>query len=328
MGLASGLLDATGQLEDVPCNLCGADDYSVIRPARYSHADAGELSQRFRSSGDEVLIDQLVRCQRCGLQYVSPRLRLESILEGYSSAVDEDFVSQVGARERTFERCLDLVEAHAGPRGRILDVGTAGGSFLHVAQHRGWQVAGCEPSRWLCTWAQEHYGLRISPGTVFDMKEDENGSFDVVTLWDVLEHVPDPKGLLVECRRLLKPGGLLVVNYPDIGSWIARVMGRKWVFLLSVHLYYFTSATIQRLLHQAGFGLIHRGPHVQTLELGYIARRMNAYVPGISRIGSRLVSLLRVQHAMVPYWMGQTCVFARPIVNRPQKHKPVSRDPS
>ena len=87
MGLASGLLDATGQLEDVPCNLCGADDYSVIRPARYSHADAGELSQRFRSSGDEVLIDQLVRCQRCGLQYVSPRLRLEFILEGYSSAV-------------------------------------------------------------------------------------------------------------------------------------------------------------------------------------------------------------------------------------------------
>lgn len=299
------------QLEYVPCNLCGVDDYQVIYAARYDRMTASSLAEKFRSSGDEVLVDQLVQCNRCGLQYLNPRVRGELILEGYSSGADKNFVSQTAAREHTFAKCLDLVEKHAHARGRILDVGTAGGSFLHVARQRGWQVAGCEPSRWLCEWAREHYGIRIHPGTVFDMKENEKGSFDVVTLWDVLEHVSDPRGLLLECRDLLKPGGLLVVNYPDIGSWIARVMRRRWVFLLSVHLYYFTPATIQRLLHDTGFTPFARRPHIQTLELGYILYRMKAYVPWAHSVGSKLAQLLHVEHAQVPYWIGQTLVLAK-----------------
>ncbi len=298
-------------LENVPCNLCGKDDYTVIYPARYDQASSDNFADKFRSSGDETLVDPMVQCRHCGLQYLNPRPRQDMILEGYSAGTDEKFVSQAVARENTFGKCLDLVEKYSPSRGRILDIGAAAGSFLHVAQKRGWQIAGCEPNRWMCEWAQSHYGIRIQPGTLFDLQKVTDQSFDVITLWDVLEHTPDPKVVLLECQRLLKPDGLLIVNYPDIGSWIARAMGRKWVFLLSVHLYYFDRRTIRNLLQATGFIPLQLRPHIQSLELGYILERMKPYIPWVPGMASQLVKSLRLEHCQVPYWVGQTLVIAK-----------------
>ena len=299
-------------LESVPCNLCGADDFEIIYPPRYESAKPEEIANTFRSSGDEVLLDQLVRCKRCGLQYLNPRLRADVVIEGYSAGSDELFVSQAPGRERTFAKSLRMIERLYSQRGRLLDVGTAGGSFLAVAKKAGWEVAGCEPNRWLCAWAKEHYGLPVVPGTVFDMRLAPD-SFDVVTLWDVLEHTPDPKATLLECRRVLKQKGLLVVNYPDIESLVSRLMGRKWVFLLSVHLYYFTGKTLPRILEELGFKVVQRRRHWQTLELGYILFRMEAYIKPIARALGWLVKRLGLAHLQIPYWMGQNLVIVEKL---------------
>lgn len=298
-------------LEDVACNLCGAEDYEVVYPARYADAQPDDVKNNFRSSGDEILVDQLVRCRSCGLQYLTPRLKSDVVITGYSEGTDEVFISQNAARERTFAKNLDLIERLVSQKGRILDIGTAGGAFLGIAKQRGWEVAGCEPNRWLAEWGSGHYGITIQPGTIFDMQLPD-ASFDVVTLWDVLEHTPDPKSVLLECRRLLKPEGLLVVNYPDIGASISRLMGRKWVFLLSVHLYYFTVETIQKMLAETGFETTKMKRHWQSLELGYILFRMRPYIHWLSNIGTKIAETLRLENVQIPYWMGQMLALARP----------------
>ncbi len=296
-------------LENVVCNLCGADDYSVVYPPRYELAKPEEILNTFRSSGDERLLDQLVRCNQCGLEYLNPRLRADVVIEGYSSGSDETFISQVAGRERTFSASLKLIEKYKPARGRLLDVGTAGGSFLSVAKRVGWDVEGCEPNRWMCDWANQHYGLKVVPGTIFDMRL-ESESFDTVTLWDVLEHTPDPKATLLECKRVLKSSGLLVVNFPDIQSAVARLMGRRWVFLLSVHLYYFTTATLTRMLNELGFQVVKVKRHWQTLELGYILFRMEAYLHAVARGLGWLVKRLGLAHLQIPYWMGQVLAIS------------------
>lgn len=299
-------------LETVPCAICGSQACRVVYEARDDRA-ALEAAAEFRSSGDEPLRERLVQCADCGLQYVSPRLRHDVVLAGYAAGADESFVSEARGREATFARCLKLVERHTGGRrGRLLDVGTAGGSFLHVARRRGWLVDGCEPNRWLCAWAREHYGLEVRPGTLFE-QDYESGGFDVVSLWDVLEHTPDPKAVVAECHRVLRDDGLFVVNYPDIGSWIARLMGRRWVFLLSVHLYYFTRDTLTHLLEDAGFRVVAIRPHIQRLSLSYICRRAEDHVGWPARAlgaGMRAVGLGELQ---APYWVGQTIVLARRV---------------
>jgi len=297
------------QMEHVPCNLCGADDYTVIYEAKYDPETEQDLVEKFKSSGDELLIDQVVKCKRCGLIYTNPRLNQDLIFKGYSMGEDPTFVSQAKGREITFARSLNYIEKHA-KKGKILDIGTAGGTFLHVAKQRGWEVYGLEPNKWLCDWGKKQYGIDISHKSLFDQQYPDN-FFDVVTLYDVLEHMGDPKRTLQECNRILKPGGILVVNYPDIGSWLSRLMRRRWIFLLSVHIYYFTRPTIKAMLAKTGFKVEVVKPHIQTLSLGYLIYRMEAYSKLLHKTSKPVVKALRMNNLQVPYWLGQTFVLAR-----------------
>ncbi|MBS3106475.1 methyltransferase domain-containing protein [Candidatus Woesearchaeota archaeon] len=130
-------------------------------------------------------------------------------------------------------------------------------------------------------------------------------------MYDVLEHMGDPKRTLQECNRILKPGGILVVNYPDIGSWLSRLMRRRWIFLLSVHIYYFTRPTIKAMLAKTGFKVEVVKPHIQTLSLGYLIYRMEAYSKLLHKTSKPVVKALRMNNLQVPYWLGQTFVLAR-----------------
>ncbi len=298
-------------LEHVSCFLCNtADQYDVVYEARAERDKDVDLGQTLRASGDELLIDQLVRCRICGIQYVNPRLRSDLISSGYTEGEDPAYVSQLEARKRTFAASLDRIERAAGGCGRLLDVGTAAGAFVAAARERGWDAEGCEPNRWLATWGARHFGVTIRQGTLFDQDYPE-GSFDVITLWDVIEHTADPPAVLERCRALLRPGGILVVNYPDIGSWIARVLGRRWLFLTSVHLFYFDRRTIRLMLEKSGYHVESVRPHVQRLELDYILSRGAVLSPTVSAAARALARPLKLARKVVPYWLGQTFVICR-----------------
>ena len=299
------------QFESVPCNVCGADAFEVVVPSRREPGRPVDLATVFRSSGDEPLQDQMVRCSSCGLHYVRPRLRWDLILEGYRGGSDESFVSQVTMRERTFRRGLRQIEATARPAGRrVLDVGAAGGSFLAAARERGYEPLGCEPSAWMCGFARERYGLELHPGTIFDVPLP-SGSVDLLTLWDVIEHTPDPRAVLDEAHELLARDGVLAMSYPDYGSLVARLMGRRWVFNLTVHLYYFERRTMGDLLRRAGFAPLRFRPYFQTLELGYVARRAAPYLGPLGGLATGSVRLAGLDRVPLQYWVGQTLVVAR-----------------
>lgn len=297
-------------LEHVACNLCGADDAATVSEARYPEGRQRDLVRTFRASGDELLIDRLVECRRCGLRYVNPRPAGTAVVAAYAAGDDPAYVSQVEARERTFAAAVAHIESLTQARGRVLDIGTAAGAFLAAARGRGWEVDGCEPNRWLADWGSRHYGLRIRSGELFD-QDFVPQSFDVVTLWDVIEHTPDPSRVVRHVAGLLRPGGLLIVNYPDIGSWIARFLGRRWPFLTSVHLYYFTRTTMTRFLERHGFDVVEVRPHIQRLELDYLLARGAVLSRPLSNVARAAATCLGLSRRQAPYWIGQTFVAAR-----------------
>jgi SAM-dependent methyltransferase len=295
--------------EHVPCCLCGADNYEVVYQALDGKEPDADLST-FRASSDDLLTDQLVRCKFCAFQYVTPRVPEDLVLTGYKHGDDPTYVSQLAAREATFARSLDRIERAAPGKGRLLDIGTAAGAFVAAARDRGWDAEGCEPNEWLADWGSRHYDIPIRKGDLLH-QQYADASFDVITLWDVIEHIPNPVAVLERCRALLKPGGVLVVNYPDIGSWIARVLGRRWLFLNAVHLYYFDRRTIRLMLEKSGYRVEAVSPHVQRLELDYILFRGSVLSRTLSTLARTVTRALRLGRIHVPYWLGQTFILGR-----------------
>lgn len=296
--------------ETVSCNLCGSSQ-TKVKFQGTTDPDTEKLLKSYSASGNFVSEETLVECVDCGLIYTSPRLRKDLILKGYTDAQDPTYVSQAKGRILSFQQCLKSVEQFV-QKGVVLDVGAAAGFFLKVAKDKGWKTYGIEPSKYLSDFGNREYGVGITCGTVETVPTLPE-PMDVVTLWDVLEHTFDPKDVLKRCNRYLKEGGYVVVNYPNIGNWMARLAGKNYWFILSVHLYYFVPKTIQKLLHEAGFEVVSSKPHFQWLEFGYLAYRLEAYLPKPAKFLGRCLKFLGLDKTLIPYFAAQTRVIARKV---------------
>ncbi len=138
-------------------------------------------------------------------------------------------------------------------RGRILDVGCGNGLFLSWMKELGWEVVGVEPDEKAVKVAREEYGLEVYQGTLESIKFPDN-SFDVITMSHVIEHVPDPLTLLYECKRILKPGGKLIVITPNIKSLGCSIFGKDWLHWDPPrHLFLFSPRSLRVYAEQAGF---------------------------------------------------------------------------
>ncbi len=294
-------------VEHVACNLCGADDAALLYPNtlpegehHMRHIEALQCTHPGYGVHGPV-----VKCRRCGLVYINPRPNGPDVLSDYEQVVDELYIQEREGRVLTFQRHLRPLERIVGPPDgkRLLDVGCHIGVFVDVAQQRGWDAWGIEPSRWAAEQAQAQ-GLKVVNGTLATC-DLVAASFDVITLWDVIEHVPDPRAELAHVHRLLKPsGGVVVIHTIDIESLFARLMGRRWPWLMEMHLYYFSPRTLRRMLQELNLQVIHASPQGRYLRLGYLVSRLQAYSQPLYRLLDVTITRLKLRRLAVSVNLG------------------------
>lgn len=291
-------------MRSVNCNLCGATEWSMRYPSTIREDSLLQNSEAFRCThsgyGRHYAI---VECNNCGLVYSNPRPDAQDIVESYVAVKDPLYLQEREGRVLTFERHLRPVMKLYPPPARLLDVGAYIGVFVEIAAQHGYDAWGLEPSQWAFGEARKQ-GLQMIEGTLETVDLPE-ASYDVVTMWDVIEHVTDPQGELRRAHRLLKPGGLLVVHTMDIDSLFARVMRRRWPWLMEMHIYYFSRRTLGVMLENAGFEVVRAVPQGRYLRLKYFATRLGALLgEPVGRVSGGLFRLLRLSHVPIPINMG------------------------
>lgn len=221
--------------EWVDCRLCGSRDFRRLF--------AAERSGR-----------QVVRCRRCGLVFYNPQPSAAQAAALYSTDYFETDFPESGAEAqvRLAHRRLDRIEREVCV-GSLLDVGSGRGRFLSVALQRGWNAVGLDVSPAAAAMARTASGARVFEGELSGPPPPELGPVDVITLWDVLEHLGDPVGALGAALDWLKPGGLLVVQTQNVNSVTASWMRSRWEQFVEFHLYHFSSSTLRMALERSGF---------------------------------------------------------------------------
>src|SRR2546426_5645717 len=200
----------------------------------------GEISQRCALCADaetralfQVDGALIVACRGCGLVRQDTRpLATAALYDGGNYATDDpkggyaNYFLDAAVNKRTFGQRIREVEKRYGRKGRLLDVGCALGDFLLEAKAAGWDVAGVEISTFAAQRARAR-GLRVTAGRLEEL-DLPAASFDVITLYEALEHLTDPVATLAAVHRLLVPGGLLHLVTPNVGGVQARLLGRHW----------------------------------------------------------------------------------------------------
>jgi 2-polyprenyl-3-methyl-5-hydroxy-6-metoxy-1,4-benzoquinol methylase len=211
-----------------------------------------------------TVFEPIKKCRGCGLCLVNPlgHFRGENETEDYflndylplHLANLENSLAERRAHIAAIQRHF-LLPAHP----RHLDVGCAMGSMLEEAKAAGWDPMGVETSEFAAKYAEEHSGCPVYAGTL-ENAAFPSESFDVVTLMDVIEHVPNPSGLVSEIFRVLRPGGVLFILTPNFSSFFVWLYGLEaYGVWPEHHVVYFQPSTIESLLRRVGFAKIITG---------------------------------------------------------------------
>jgi len=272
----------------VPCNLCGASEYKVLYAGRAGSA-AALPDQAFRcTSLEHGDFTNIVQCSGCGLLYENPREPEEIIETRYEQVEDAVYEREKEGRVRTYQGMMPAIEKYSRPPGRVLDIGCYLGVFLDVARQRGWQTVGVEPSAWAAERTRQRgHEVINAPLRLSNLSPE---SFDLITLWDVIEHLHDPLGQLREIHGLLRPGGTFALTTMDTGSLYAKMCGGAWPWYMRMHLYYFTRGTLARMLEEAGFEVLEIERAKRIVSLRYFLEKAGA----VLRPAEPLMDLLAV----------------------------------
>lgn len=291
------------------CPLCSRQDVETYSDDRGRQLAASNLG----SSRQDVSHGKILRCRTCGFGFRQLRPTDEELSRLYRQLDPEVYERETRGRLRTAQRHLKIVQRYVAG-GRLVDVGCASGSFLRCAADAGWSVVGVEPAQTLCAKAKQ---LLSGRGDILCTSLQQAGlapsSFDALTLWDVLEHVPDPLEFMKYCASLLKPGGYLFANVPDLDSRQARFLGERWPLLLAEHLNYFNRRSLKFCGERAQLQWVDFGRRPASFSLEYVFYRLAQHHVLGATLSHRMVSGNFLGGISVPVFLGESYgVWSRP----------------
>jgi SAM-dependent methyltransferase len=265
---------------------------------------------------------RIVACEGCGLVFASPQPS-EAELESYYGP---EYFERNAAKflrlpldpdvDLRFRRYLGELAAVC-PKGKVLDVGCGTGMFLRVARDAGYETRGIELSPYASALGRERLGLAIDTGRLEEL--DPAARFVAITMWDFLEHTSEPLAVLAAARRVLADGGHLLLTVPNVGSWWARCMGKRWVGFdkASEHLFYFTRESLSRLLARAGFEPLRVRPHAWVCTASFLADRGEKTWPRGGRLFRRTLHGLGLEQRVVRFPSVNLLAVARKAAREP-----------
>jgi len=275
------------------CPACGQNDFEVLFESNMEPDDFNVLfdySMEVHDSQEGVegyLVPgkewgRHVRCKNCHLIYMNPMEKVHKTNEYYCKAKNTHAPTIRECYLSTAKSQVRLIQKYA--RGtNLLDIGCAQGFFLFSASKAGYTTKGIEISQDAAAYAIKEFGLDVEAKPFEELRFPEN-SFDVVTLWQVLEHVPYPLMVLKEVYRILKPGGLVVASTPNIEGIPAKILRKKWWDIKRLHINQFTTKTLADILHNAGFKKMSSVSYRGFISLSILLTMMLKYVNAYERL--------------------------------------------
>jgi len=220
------------------CPVCGSDNLKVKFRVREPLA--------FRKG-----IYNIVECQNCGQMFLNPRLDNDLYKQIYDEFFAKPNFNKFWQILNNLKYIIDRKIPTRG--GKLLDVGCGLGFFMKVKRDEGWEVFGVDIAKYATEFSRNTWNLNVKEGRLSEQKYP-NDFFDVITMWQYFEHETDPIGILLETKRILKSGGLIVINVPNMDSLEVKVFKERTCYWSPpTHVFHYTPETLSRILEKTGF---------------------------------------------------------------------------
>jgi 2-polyprenyl-3-methyl-5-hydroxy-6-metoxy-1,4-benzoquinol methylase len=255
----------------------------------------------------------IFKCKRCGLGWIDgANFKREAVSSYFTDGLDETYEKERKNRKKTADILIRKIKK-IKPCGRLLDIGCYSGIFLEVAQKYNYDIFGIEASSSALEIARQKVIGDFRSGMAEDvLSQFPDRYFDIITLFDVLEHLGEPKEILLLIKSKLKDDGLLVFSTPDFSSLVAKIQREKWHAILPHHLYYFSIKNLKILLRENGF----RNKKVCYIGRHFTADYLSSQMPSVNKILAKIffiiIKIFRLNGLVIPINLfDQLLIFAK-----------------
>ncbi|HAN00663.1 MAG TPA: class I SAM-dependent methyltransferase [Marinilabiliales bacterium] len=262
----------------------------------------------------------LFECGHCKTQFLSPQPTEHRLTEIYS----RDYYTSWGVNNQGFDLVRKMKYQTATsylkkikkikPEGKLLDIGCAFGFFLEAARDEGFEPFGIEFSKFSSDYAKKNISNdHVHCGTI-ENSPFPNQYFDVITMFDLIEHTRQPIVTFQTSVARLKQDGLIVITTPDTGSWSNKLLGKKWLHYKEEHLFYFNRKSLNVIAAKAGLQIVHTESCKKTFNLNYVFTQFAIYkLPVISRMFKGLAKIIpdSWQHKTFGFAIGELLVILK-----------------
>jgi 2-polyprenyl-3-methyl-5-hydroxy-6-metoxy-1,4-benzoquinol methylase len=219
----------------------------------------------------------LYQCQDCRFLFADQQ-GVTNLVKLYEQLDDQGYLETSESRNRQMQWLIDTAKQAQPAAKTLLDIGAGLGLLVAEANRQGLTGIGVEPSKSLVEIGRQKLNVTLHQG-IFPHPELANQTFDLITLVDVIEHVPDPVGLLHDISKALAPGGKAIVVTPDVGSKAARWLGKRWWHFRLAHIGYFDDQTLTLAAEKAGLKVDRYIRAKWFFPVDYLADRLSSYLP-------------------------------------------------
>lgn len=273
---------AANQLQQYPCPVCGSTTNRPVHTIRQF---------------------PIVQCVPCTMVFVNPRLKTEFVYNIYKdhyfnrpSDGYDNYTLTAHLRIKTFEKWyVQIKKFCASAKGQALDIGCAAGYFLDILKKDHWQTEGIELDTTMhADLLNRSYQAFNQPIETFTPTH----SYDLITLFDVIEHLPNLQADIKKLHDMLNPGGMVALVTPNVTSTQRKLFGKRWFqFKPLEHIYYFSPATMRLLAEKNGFSVTTIQPCGQFADISFLQNRLHKYgFKTIARLFGAITTMLGIRH--------------------------------
>ena len=215
----------------------------------------------------------IFECSHCGFLFCPDGRDVEKF---YVGMADSQYEAGRASRRLQARKIIQKLKDRGVHSGKLLDIGAGSGALVQEAILSGYDAEGLEPCRWMVSNA-ETLDVPVRQGTLETYQSSK--SYDIITCVDVVEHVPNPDGLIAGIASKLKPGGIALLITPDYNSWARKILKYRWWHFRIAHISYFTKSSLEKVCSRNGLVPKYWGRPAWYFSISYLMERLVIYFP-------------------------------------------------
>ncbi len=293
--------------------------YCKSKSKIYLNSSNNSNEKKINFTSTEILVEEneikpnLFYCTNC--EIIFSEFCKNKFEDNYRDVIDSQYISQIENKKLYFKNLINKISKYIKDTDDVLEIGSYYGAFGSEIKKKVKSYKGIELSKFASNYANKEFGLNISNENIFNYLDESKKKFDIIFMFDVIEHLDDPKEVIKVCSKNLNKNGRLIISTMNMDSFFAKLTGKHYPWIISQHKFYFTDKSIKKLLNSSNLELNKITNDVRIISLEYLFLKISQKIKYLKFLYKIILKLKFLKNTKIKFSLFDINIYCAVLKN-------------